>query len=153
MSFTPVIPSSYQTDRQDLNGAIAALIDAFILSESYAVGRIFWSEVPASLTGEAPMIVLGDIVESVSHDMQVRITTFTGTLWYIDWITDRAEFNTRVNRWADRMRDLFTYNVSLVNPKAELRQTGLQESELRQGDIVVGAPSLTFQYIVQQGYR
>jgi len=153
MPYTPVIPASYQTNRQDLNDAIEALIDAFIVSESYAVGRVFVSELPDSITGEGPMIVLGDITETIRHTMQLRITTFNGDLWYLDWWTDRVETNARVNRWADRMRDLFTYNVSLVNANAELRQIGFEEGELRQGNIVVNAPHITFQYVVQEGYQ
>jgi len=96
MSFTPIIPSSYQSDRQDLNEAIQALIDAFIQSQSYAIGRIFWSELPASLTGEGPMIVLGDINEVIRHDISLRTTVWSGAIWYIDWLTDPDETNTRV---------------------------------------------------------
>ena len=55
MTFTPIIPSSYQEDRVELIAAIQALIDAFIASQNYTIGRIFWSELPASLTGEGPM--------------------------------------------------------------------------------------------------
>jgi hypothetical protein len=153
MPFTPVIPSSYQTDRQDLNDALAAIIDAFIQSEDYAVGRVFASEMPDSFTGEGPMIVLGDITERIRHTMSLRITVFSGDLFYVDWFTDRAEYNRRVNTFADRMRDLFTYNVSTVNPSAELRQVGFEEGEFRQGQLVFGAPSVKWEYTIQEGYQ
>lgn len=153
MPFTPVIPTSYQTDRQDLNDAIAAIIDAFIVSENYGVGRKFQSEIPDSFTGEGPLIVLGDIVEEIQHTMSLRITKFSGDLFYVDWFTDRAEYNARVNRYADRMRDLFTENRSTVNSNAELRQVGFREGEFRQGQLVFGAPSVQWEYIIQEGYQ
>lgn len=149
---TPVIPASYQTDRQDLFSALDSLINAFIVSESYAVGRVFWPELPDNLQGEGPIIAVGDVTEEVQHTMQLRLTTFRGTLWYIDFITERREYNARVNRWADRMRDLFTYNRGIVG-QGELRQVGFQEGELRQGNSVLGAPALTFEWAVQEGYQ
>lgn len=152
MPYAPVIPASYQSNRQDLNDALAAIIDAFIASENYTVGRKFQSEIPDSFTGEGPLIVLGDITETIQHTMQLRITRFSGDLFYVDWLTDRAEYNTRVNTFADRMRDLFTYNVSTVNADAELRQIGFEEGEFRQGQLVFGAPSVKWEYIIQEGY-
>ena len=153
MTFSPVIPSSYQTNRQDLNDALAAIMDAFISSENYAVGRKFMSEIPDSFTGEGPLIVLGDINEEIQHTMQVRITRFSGEVFYVDWFTDRGEYNARVNRFADRMRDLFTANVSTVNTNAELRQIGFSEGTFQQGQLVFGAPSVKYQYIIQEGYQ
>lgn len=150
MSFTPIIPSSYQSDRQDLNEAIQALIDAFIQSQSYAIGRIFWSELPASLTGEGPMIVLGDINEAIRHDISLRTTVWTGAIWYIDWLTDPDETNTRVSVFADHMRDLFTANPTITG-RGLLQQVGFQEAELRQGELVFTAPQLLFTYTVQEG--
>ena len=92
MSYTPVIPvpPNTQTNRQNLDAALAALIDAFIVSESYAVGRVWKSAMPANLTGEGPLIVMGDVTEAISHDWQTRTTTFTGDLFYVDWVTDEA---------------------------------------------------------------
>jgi len=152
MPFTPVIPPSYQTDRQDLNDAMAALIDAFIASESYAIGRMFLTEVPDGYMGEGPLIVLGDIVETIEHTMQIRITTFTCSMFYIDLITDRAEVNTRINTFADRMRDLLTYNPQITG-KGELHQTGFSEDERTQGRFVFAAPHVDFEYVVQEGYQ
>lgn len=152
MTYTPVIPASYQTDRQDLNDALGVLIDAFIVSESYAVGRKFMSEMPDSLTGEGPLIVLGDITETVQHTMQLRITTFSGSIFYIDSFPSRTEYNTRVNAFADRMRDLLTYNVQITG-KGELRQVSFAEDERQQGRIIVGAPHVDYEYIVQEGYQ
>lgn len=153
MPYVPVIPASYQTNRQDLNDALEAIVNAFIVSESYAIGRKFQSEMPDTLTAEGPLIVLGDITEAIQHTMQLRITTFTGTLIYVDWMTDRQEYNTRVNRFADHMRDLFTYNRSTVNPDAVLQQTGFEEGEMQLGNMVFGVPSVTYTYVIQEGYQ
>lgn len=150
MTFTPIIPSSYQSDREDLNLAIEALIDAFITSQDHTIGRIFWSELPASLTGEGPMIVLGDITETIRHDISLRTTVWTGAIWYIDWLTDPSETNTRVSIFADHMRDLFTANPTITG-RGLLQQVGFQEGELRQGQLVMTAPQLLFTYTVQEG--
>lgn len=153
MTYTPVIPGSYQSNRQDLNDALEAIINAFIASESYAIGRKFMSEMPDLVAGEGPLIILGDISEAIQHTMQLRITTFTGSLIYLDWITARGEYNTRVNRFADKMRDLFTYNRSTVNPDAVLQQTGFEEGEMQLGNLTFGVPQVNYTYVIQEGYQ
>lgn len=150
MSFSPIIPSSYTTDRQDLNEALQALIDAFIASTSFAIVRKFWSELPSTLTGEGPFVALGDITETITHDISLRTTVYTGSLWYIDWLTDPVEYNERVAIFADHMRDLFTANPTITG-RGLLQQVGFQEGELRQGTMVFGAPQLLFTYNVQEG--
>lgn len=150
MTFTPILPTSYQEDRVELIEAVQALIDAFIAQQSYAIGRIFLSELPASLTGEGPMIVLGDITETIKHDISLRTTVFTGAIWYVDWLTDPSETNTRVSVFADHMRDLFTANPTITG-RGLLEQVGFQEGELQQGQLVFTAPQLLFTYTVQEG--
>ena len=150
MTFTPILPTSYQSDRQDLNEAIGVLIDAFIAQQSFTIGRVFISELPASLTGEGPMIVLGDITETIKHDISLRTTVFTGTIWYVDWLTDPSETNNRVSIFADHMRDLFTANPTITG-RGLLEQVGFQEGELQQGQLVFTAPQLLFAYTVQEG--
>lgn len=154
MPYTPVIPTSYQSDRQDLHDAIEALVDAFIASESYAIGRKFLGELPDSFFTEGPLIVIGQITEQIVHDVQTRTTTFSGSLFFIDTTSDHEEYSTRVNTFADRMRDLFTENPRLVNPGAgELYQTAFTEDERAQGRFTFGAPHVDFIYRIQEGYR
>lgn len=153
MTFSPVIPSSYQSDRQDLMGALQAIVDAFIVSQSYAIGRQYQSALPDLMSAEGPLIVVGEVQETVKHDWQTRITTFQGTLFYVDFITDRQQVADRVDVWADHMRDLFTYNAKTVNPNAVLEQYGLQEGELTVGSLIYTAPSILFTYTVQGGYQ
>jgi len=150
MSFVPIIPSSYQEDRVELMEAIEALIDAFIASQSYAIGRIFWSELPASLTGEGPMIVLGDINEAIKHDISLRTTVWTGTVTWVDWLSDPGEASLRASVFADHMRDLFTANPTITG-RGLLEQVGFLEAELRQGQLVLNAPQVLFTYTVQEG--
>ena len=150
MSFTPIIPSSYQEDRVELIAAVQALIDAFIVSQSYSIGRIFWSELPASLTGEGPMIVLGDINEAIKHDISLRTTVFTGTIIWVDWLTDPDEASARAAVFADHMRDLFTANPTITG-RGLLEQVGYQEAELRQCQLTFNAPQLLFTYTVHEG--
>jgi len=157
MPFTPVIPSSYQTNRVDLMEALAAIVDAFIVSQSYAIGRQFQSALPASLSEEGPLIVIGDVQESITHaegqgsqGSGLRTTVFSGDLFYVDWVTDRAEAADRVDVWADHMRDLFTVNARTL-PNGVLEQRGLQEGELNQGSLVFTAPSIQFTYTVLEG--
>ncbi len=155
MTYVPVIPTEYQQDRQDLHDVIGAMVDAFIVSENGQVGRRYASEFPAGLQGELPLVVLGDIEEAIQHTTQLRITRFTGTLWYIDTFPERGAYSDRVNRFADRMRDLFTANGHIVladGLEAEMHQVTFQEGELRQGNVVFGAPGLQFVMTVQRGY-
>lgn len=145
------IPGTYNTDRETLYAGIEALVEAFIASESYAVGRAYRAALE-TLTGEVPVVVLGDVTETIVHDVQTRRTVFGGTMWYIDWMTSREEYVARVNRWADRIRDLFTYNARLMET-GELVQTRFTPGELTQGRVTLGAPSITFEWRVQGGYR
>jgi len=148
--FSVVIPSSYQEDREQLNQALLAILDAFIASTSFTIIRKAWSELPAMLQGEGPFVALGDITETITHDISLRTTVYSGSIWYIDWLTDREEYNTRVNVFADHMRDLFTANPTITG-RGLLQQVGFQEGELQQGQAVFGAPQLTFTYTVQEG--
>lgn len=145
-----VIPSSYQTNRQDLADALQAIIDAFIASTSFAIVRKFWHELPATLMGEGPFVAIGEVVETITHTEGLRITLFTGSLIYVDWLTDPVEYAARVNRFSDMMRDLFTANPTITN-RGLLQETGFQEAELTQGTTRFGAPSLLFTYNVQEG--
>lgn len=145
-----VIPSSYQTNRQDLSDALQAIIDAFIASTSFAIVRKFWAELPATLRGEGPFVAIGEVVETITHTEGLRITLFTGSLIYVDWLTDPVEYARRVNRFSDMMRDLFTANPTITG-RGLLQETGFQEAELTQGADRFGAPSLLFTYNVQEG--
>lgn len=154
MSFTPILPSSYQSDRQDLCDALEALIDAFIQQQSYTIGRVFLMSMPDNYMAEGPIIAIGDITEQVVHDAQTRTTTFSGSLFYLDTFPDHAEYRARVNAFADKMRDLFTENPRIVNPDAgELYEQGFAEDERTQGPFTFGAPHLDFVYRIQEGYR
>lgn len=152
MPFTPILPTEYYTDRQDLNDALVAIIDAFISSTNYAVIRKRYSEMPANLAGEHPMVVLGDIREELQYTAQLIRFVFTGSIWYVDWLNDREAYNTRVNTFADMFRSLFAVNRSAVNPNGVLSETGFDEGiELRQGTLIFGTPQLHFTYVVMRG--
>ena len=154
MSFTPVIPTTYTSNRQDLCDGLAALVDAFIVSEDHEIGRMFLDEIPDSFTAEGPLIVIGEITEEVVHDAQTRTTTFRGALFFFDTFPDHGEYRRRVNAFADHMRDLFTENPRLINPAAgELYQIAFQEDERTQGRLTFGAPHIDWIYRIQEGYR
>ena len=146
----PVIPTDYSSHRADLYEAVGILIDAFISSEDYECGRVFLSSVPDSLTGEGPVICIGDVAEEVQPTIGLRITTFRLTLWYLDWVTDHEEYAARVNRWADRMRDLLRLNARIVTTGV-LSQASMDPGEMQQGQIVAGAPSIGLRFEVQDG--
>lgn len=151
---TPVIPSSYQTNRQDLCDALEALIDAFIVSENYEIGRVFLMDMPDTFTAEGPTIAIGEITESVVHDMQTRTTTFSGSLFWLDVFPSHEEYRARVNTWADHMRDLFTENPSIVNAASGvLEQVAFMEDERQQGAFTIAAPHVDFVFRIQEGYR
>lgn len=129
-------------------------MEAYIVQADYQLGRQWQSALPDSFTGEGPLIVLGDITENIRHTNSLRLTTFAGSLFYVDFLTDPAEVGARVDAWSDYMRDLFTYNRSIVNPATgELVQTAFAEGEFTQGSLVFAAPSCVWEYRVQEGYR
>lgn len=152
MTYSPIIPTApyTQTNRQNLSAALVELVDAFIVSETYTCGRVVKVAMPSSLIGEGPMIVIGTITEQVTHDDQTRTTLFSGELFYVDWVTEPEELNARVDRWADKMRDLFTANPSLLTIGI-LQQQSFQEGELNQGNLVFAAPSIQWTYSIMEG--
>ena len=79
MPYTIVTPANLSPSRQALNDAIAAIIGAFIAANPTVV-RKYWSEVPASLTGEGPFVYQGPINEQITHDQGTRSTLFTGSM-------------------------------------------------------------------------
>lgn len=152
MTYTPVIPTApnTQTNRTNLSAALVAMLDAFIVAESYTCGRVVKTALPANLAGEGPLIVIGTITEAIEHDSGTRTTTFSGDLFYVDWVTEPSEVNARVDRWLDFMRDLFTANARIL-VDGVLQENGAQEGELAQGQLIFAAPSLQFTYVIQEG--
>ena len=149
MTITAVAPTQTQTDRQDLNDLLAAIVNAFT-SAHPSVVRKYWSEVPASLTGEGPLVYQGEISETIEHDSGTRRTLFRGTIGYVDVLADPQETNARINAWADFMRDWFTANVRTL-VRGVLAQTGFTEGELSQGALQFANPTLAFTFTVQEG--
>ncbi len=115
MTFPIVTPVNLSPSRQALNDALSALLTAFIAANPTVV-RKYWSEVPQSLTGEGPFVYQGPINETIVHDVGTRSTLFTGYIGYVDILADPQETNTRINAFADFMREWFTANYwVLVN--------------------------------------
>lgn len=160
MTYTPVIPiANWETDRQDLNDALNAMIAAFQAVVPNVIRKQF-SEIPASYTGELPLIYLGDITETIDHTGKqwgstpfggLRGTLFSGTIHYVDSSPDNDEANTRSNTFADYMRELFTANARILT-NGILQQTGLSEAPANQGPLT-GFMHLVldFEYAIDQG--
>ena len=113
MVFPVVTPANLSPARQALNDALSAIIAAFITANPTVV-RKYWSEVPQSLTGEGPFVYQGPINETISHDAGTRSTLFEGHIGYVDTLADPQETNTRVNTFADFMREWFTANYVIL---------------------------------------
>ena len=113
MVFPVVTPVNLSPSRQALNDALSAIIAAFITANPTVV-RKYWSEVPQSLTGEGPFVYQGPINETISHDAGTRSTLFEGHIGYVDILADPQETNTRVNTFADFMREWFTANYVVL---------------------------------------
>lgn len=145
---TPVIPTSWQTNRQTLNNALDTIINAFIAAVPNVI-RVFWSDLPSGITREGPFVYLGQLEEQITHDQGTRVTLFTGYIGYVDNLVDPREANTRANVFADYMRDLFTANVADL--PGEFAQTGFVEGELAQGDIKMTDHRVLFFYRIQEG--
>lgn len=150
MTYTPVIPTTWDPLRQDVNEFLDAIIAAF-QSAVPGVVRRRWTEIPQSYTGELPLVYLGAITEEVVFDMGLRITTFLGQIGYVDAAPDNQEANTRANAFADYFRETFTVNARIL-PPGIFQQTGLHEESATQGPLQ-GFMHLTLDYTykVQEG--
>jgi|GEM_PF-2684173 len=151
MPYSPVVPiTKWETNRQDLNDALTAMIAAFQAVVPNVI-RVQYSEIPASMTGEVPLVYLDAITETILHDKGLRGTTYSGSIGYIDTSPDNEEANTRANIFADYMRELFTANARVLT-NGILQQTRLAEAPASQGPLT-GFMHLVldFEYVVQQG--
>lgn len=126
VTYSPVIPSTWDPTRQRINDFLEVIVTAFQAAVPGVI-RKQWSEVPASFSGENPLIYLGDIVETITHDQGLRATLFSGTIGYVDRSPDNQEANTRSNSFADYMREVFTANARIYSTGI-FQQTGLAEA-------------------------
>lgn len=151
MTYNPVVPTSrWETDRQDTNDFLSEMIEAF-RSTVPGVVRKVWTEVPESSTGEVPLVYLGEITETITHDSGLRGTVYSGVIGYVDVSPSNEQANTRANTFADYMRELFTANAR-IKPPGILAQTGLREGTWEQGPLRGFMHLLLdWQYVTQQG--
>lgn len=149
MTFTAVTPTNFQTDRADLNTCLGLLIADFMTVVPNAV-RKHWSELPASLTGEGPFVYVGDITETIVHDLQTRGTMFTGDIGYVDVLADPQQTNDRVAVFADYIREWFTVNARIM-PRGILAQTGFREGEISQGTLRFTDARVSYFFQVMEG--
>ena len=131
MTYTPVIPTTWDPTRQNINDFINAIIAGFQAAVPNVI-RKQWSEIPATYAGEVPLVYLGDIVEAITHDAGLRVTVFTGSIGYIDVSPDNQEANTRANSFADYMREVFTANARIYSTGI-FEETGLDEQPASDG--------------------
>jgi hypothetical protein len=133
MTYPVVIPVTWDPTRQIVNDFINAIIEGFQAAVPNVIRRQ-WSEIPATYTGEVPLIYLGDITETISHDEGLRKTLFTGQIGYVDVSPDNQEANTRANSFADYMREVFTANARIYSTGI-FEETGLRESAISEGSM------------------
>lgn len=126
VTFSPVIPTTWDPTRQIINDFMAQIIAGFQLAVPGVI-RKQWSEIPATYAGENPLIYLGDIIETIRHDQGLRWTQFSGVIGYVDRAPDNQEANTRANSFADYMREVFTANARIYSTGI-FEETGLQEA-------------------------
>lgn len=137
MSFTPTIPPLWNPTRQALNDLLSDIMAGFMTSVPGVIRR-YWSEVPASLTGEGPFVYQGPINEAILHDSGTRQTVYRGFIGYVDVLADPQETNTRCNAFADYMREMFTYNARTIATST----TGGADAILQETDLVDGPTEL-----------
>jgi hypothetical protein len=149
MTYAPVIPSTWDPLRQSLNNFLEAIIASFQAAVPGVIRRQ-WTEVPATFAGEVPLIYFGDITETLTHDMGLRRTVFTGQIGYVDVAPDNQEANTRANSFADYMREVFT-----ANPRISVGATGtggidgiLQQTGLTEGPAPADGPPRGWMHLV-----
>jgi hypothetical protein len=141
VTFSPVIPTTWDPTSQMINDFIEAIVAAFQVAVPGVI-RKQWSEVPASFSGENPLIYLGDVTETIRHDMGTRSTLFTGTIGYVDRSPDNEEANTRSNAFRDYMREVFTAN-------ARIYSTGIfQQTSMAEAPVPPDGPPRAFMHLV-----
>jgi hypothetical protein len=129
----PVIPTTWDPTRQDVNDFLAAILSGFMAAVPGVI-RKQWSEIPQALTGEVPLVYLSAITERIVHDSGLRQTLFTGQIVYVDVAPDNEEANTRANSFADYMREVFTANARIL-PPGIFQEIGLREGSISQGPL------------------
>lgn len=130
-----VVPTTLWTPtRQTLNDVLGQMVAAFQAVVPDVI-RKQWSEIPASYTGEVPLIYLGDVVEAYSFSAGLRQTIYTGFIGYVDVSPDNPEANTRANTFVDYMRELFTANIHAVSDQGVLAPAGIREVPASQGPL------------------
>ena len=149
MPFTVVIPTLFQTNRADLQDAIQAMVSSFQTAHPGIVNQM-WQARPAG-PGEFPLVYIGKIDETVTHDAGLRVTTFTGSIVYVDTLAFAPETNDRSNVFLDYMRDLFSANAQVFSTGI-LEETGVTEAELPWGPSVeTTGTALLWRFVIQEG--
>lgn len=149
---TVVVPTQWQTDRQDVHSAILAMLAAFMAAYPGYI-RTVHHALPASLTGEGPFLYIGDIRESLLHSGQVDQRVFRGQLAYVDTISDPEEVDDRVNVLSDALTQLLIVNARML-PQGYFAQTDLDDStELDQGPVRMTNVVLSWMFVVNRGGR
>lgn len=165
MTITAVIPTTFQTDRQDVHDLLVSIGNMWIAycqthftGLSAGVVRKVWHTLPEDLSGEGPFVYISEITERITHDMQTRVTVFEGGLGYVDTLGDPEETDTRINAFSDYMRDVFTANVRTI--ESDTGRSGMFEqveaadtNPLHEGPYPFGHFMIRWRYVVQGGYR
>ena len=128
---TVVLPGSFQTWRADVRAGVLAMLNLFTASYP-AVARVNYHALPMLRVGEGPFVYLSQIVETVSHDADTRLTVFGGSFGYVDDLINPEDTAGRIDVWADFMRDVCTANARMF-PFGMFEQTGLHEGEMPEG--------------------
>ena len=155
---TPAVtlPTVYGTWRQDVHAALMAMLDAFrAAAPTQGIIHMDYHTLPDSLAGDNPFTYIGDFTEDVNFSNQVRTTTFTGTLGYVESVgPDRQALDDHINAFMDLMRDLFTLNICVLPPGILAITSGDKgPREIRQGELVYGHAEIAWEFVVQEGYR
>lgn len=165
MTITATIPTTFTTDRQDVHDLLMAIATGWIAycqtnftGLTPGIVRAARHTMPEDLSGEGPLVFIGEIHERITHDMQTRETVFEGDLAYADTLGEPEETDARVNAYADYMRDTFTANVDAIE-KSTGRSGMFEQYEamdvppLHEGPYPFGHFLIRWRYVVQGGYR
>jgi hypothetical protein len=157
---TAVIPTTFQTDRQDIHALVIAIADGWITycqTNAIAEGivRARWHVLPETLDGEGPFVYLSEITERITHDMQTRTTVFEGGVGYVDTYGDPEEVDDRINAFSDYMRDVFTYNAQTMDSGHGVFEEyeAADANPLHEGPYPYPHFMIRWRYVVQGGYR
>lgn len=160
MTPTPVLPSQWQTDAQDVHNAILDILTTFTAAYPGYIRQVRHA-LPQSITAEGPFLYLGRIREALAYsggDSTIGYglvqTRFEGEIGYVDVLVDPEETDARILVVRDALRQLFVVNARVL-PAGIFQMTTMDDGPELQAGTNVRLTNVLFgwQFVILRGDR